>query len=129
MELLAVAINKQGKMLVVLAEPTGEGDVTGMSLLYSTRTLELPTQQTAIKETPTKTLLSPTLTPVTPTAQRSSTLVSTIESVPTNSQGQTDRTETNDPISPLAMALLPVALLLLSVLGIVIRRVAQAKDQ
>ena len=128
-ELLAVAINKQGKMLVVLAEPTGEGDVTEMSLLYSTRTLELPTQQTAIKETPTQTLLSPTLTPVTPTAQRSSTLVSTIESVPTNSQGQTDRTETNDPISPLAMALLPVALLLLSVLGIVIRRVAQAKDQ
>ena len=127
--LLAVAINNQGKMLVVLAEPTGEGDIAEMTLLYSTRTLELPRQQTAIQEIPTQKILPPTLTPATPTAERSSTPAGTVESEPTKSQGQTDRTETNEPISPLAMALLPVVLLLLSVLGIVIRRVTQAKDQ
>ena len=129
MALLAVAINKQGKMLVILAEPTGEGDVAEMNLLYSTRTIELPPQQTTIKEIPTQTLLPPTLTPATATSENLSTPVSTIESEPTKSQEQTGRTETGNQISPLAMALLPVALLLLSILGIVIRRVAQAKDQ
>jgi len=99
-----------------------------MNLLYSTRTLELPPQQTTIKEIPTQTLLPPTLIPATPTSESLPTPVSTIESEPTKSQDQTDRTETGNQISPLAMALLPVALLLLSILGIVIRRVAKAKD-
>jgi len=42
-------------------------------------------------------------------------------------QDQTNGAETNDPISPLAIALLPVALLLFSVLGIVIRQIARGK--
>ena len=128
-ELLAAAVNKQGKMVVVLAVPTGAGDAAERILLYSTRTLELPPRQTAIKEVPTQTLLSPTLTPVTPTPERSSTPASTVDSEPANSQGQTDRNETNDRISPVIMALLPVALLLLAILGIVIRRAARANDR
>jgi len=128
-ELLAAAVNKQGKMVVVLAVPTGEGDAAERTLLYSTRTLELPPEQTAIQEVPTQTLLPPTLTPATPTPERSSTPASTVDSEPANSQGQTDRDETNDLISPFTMALLPVALLLLSVLGIVIRRAARVKDR
>ena len=126
-ELLAAAVNKQGKMIVVLAEPTGAGDAAERTLLYSSRTLELPPKQTAIQEVPTQTLLPPTLTPATPTPERLLTPASTVDSEPANSQGQTDRNETNDPISPFTMALLPVALLLLSVLGIVVRRAARAK--
>jgi hypothetical protein len=125
-ELLAAVVNKQGKMIVVLAVPTGAGDATERILLYSIRTLELPPRQTAIKEVPTQTLLPPTLTPVTPTPQRSKTPASTVGSETANSQGQTDRNETNEPISPLTLALLPVALLLLGVLVIVIRRAARA---
>jgi hypothetical protein len=41
-ELLAAAVNKQGKMVVVLAVPTGASDAAERTLLYSTRTLELP---------------------------------------------------------------------------------------
>jgi hypothetical protein len=128
-ELLAAAVNKQGKMMVVLAVPTGTGDAAERTLLYSTRTLELPPKQTAIQDVPTQTLLPPTLTPATPAPERSSTPASTVDSEPADSQGQTDRNETNDRISPFTMALLPVALLLLIVLGIVIRRAAQAKDR
>ena len=129
MELLAAAVNKQGKMVVVLAVPTGAGDAAERTLLYSIRALELPTKKTAIQEVPTQTLLSPTLTPETPTLEPSKTPVSTVDTEPTNSQGQTDRNETNDPISPFTMAVLPVALLLLGVLAIVIRRVARVKDR
>ncbi len=128
-ELLAAAVNKQGKMMVVLAEPAGGGDVAQRTLLYSTRTLELPPKQTAIQEIPTQPLLRPTLAPATPTPERSSTPASTVDSEPANSQGQTDRNETNDPISPFIIAILPVALLLLGVLGFVIRRAAQVKDR
>ncbi len=128
-ELLAATVNKQGKMMVVLAEPAGQSNVAERKLLYSTRTFELPSKQTAIQENPTQPLLRPTLAPATPTPERSSTPASTADSELANSQSQTDRNETNDPISPYIMALLPVALLLLGVLGFVIRRAAQVKDR
>jgi hypothetical protein len=128
-ELLAAAVNKQGQMVVLLAIPTGTGEAAQRTLLYSTRTLELPAKQTAIQEVPTQTLLAPTLTPATPAPERSSTPASTVDSEPANSQGQTARNETNGRISPLTIALLPVALLLLSVLGIVIWRATRAQDR
>ncbi len=128
-EFLAAAVNKQGKMVVVLAVPTGAGATAERILLYSTRTLELPPNQTAIQEVPTQTLLSPTLTPATATPERSSAPVSTVDSEPANSQSQTERNETNNRISPYTLALLPVALLLLSVLGIVIRRAIRLEDR
>jgi hypothetical protein len=128
-ELLAAAINKQGKMIVVLAKRTGEGDVAENTLLYSTRTLKLPPKQTAIEEVPTQTLLPPTLASATLTPEHSSTPVSTVNTEPTNSQGAADREETNDPISPFTMAILPVALLLLSVLGLMLRRATRDKDR
>ena len=127
--MLAATVNNQGKMMVVLAKPMGEGDVAERTLLYSTRTLELPAKQAAIEQGPTQALLPPTLAPATPTPERSPTPASTVESEPANSPDQTDLNETKDPISPFTMALLPVALLLLSVLGIVMRQAARAKDR
>ena len=128
-ELLAAAFNKQGKIVVVLAVPTDADDAAERILLYSARTLKLPPNQTAIQKVPTQTPLSPTLSPATPTPERSSTPASTIESEPANPQGQTDSNETNDRISPFTMALLPVALLLLIVLGFVIRRDTRVEDR
>jgi hypothetical protein len=128
-ELLAAAVNKQGKTVVVLAVPTGAGDAAERTLLYSVSMLELPPEQTAFEEVPTQTLLPPTLTPATPTAERSSTPVSTVDSEPTHSQGQTDRNEPSGRISPFTMALLPVVLLLLGVLGMMIRQAARVKDR
>jgi hypothetical protein len=119
-EMLAATVNKQGKMMVVFADTAGEGDVAGRGLRYSTRTLVLPEEQTTTQEAPTPTLLRPTLTPATPALAGSST--------PANSLVQTDRTETNDQTSPLVIALVPVALLLLGVLGIVMRQVARSRD-
>jgi hypothetical protein len=128
-ELLAAAVNKQGKMVALLVVPTGEGDVAENNLLFSTRTLDLHPRQTEIKEIPTQTLLSPTVIPATPTPEPSSTPASTFDNGQANSQGQTDRNETNDRISPFTLALLPVALLLLIVLGIVIRRDNRVEDR
>jgi hypothetical protein len=126
-DLLAAAINKEGKMVAVLAVPTGEGDVPQSTLLYSVRTLELPPKQTAILKVPTPTQLPSSLPPATPTIERSPTPASTIDSESATPQGETDGSESNGRISPFAMALLPVALLLLSVLAVAIRRATQTK--
>jgi hypothetical protein len=125
-EKLAAAVSKQGKMVVVLAIPTGEGETREVNLLYSTRTLKLPPEQAATKQVPTQTLLAPTLTPITPTPKPVLTPTATPGNQSIN-QGQMDRVETTNSISPFAMALLPVALLLLGVLGIVIRRITKEK--
>ena len=125
-EFLAAAVNKQGKMMVVLAQPTGEGDVGEMSLLYSIRTLKL-SPKTSVQDTPTQTPLSPTLIPVTTTPESLSTPA--LDSESATPQGQTGRNETSNRIPPLTLALLPVALLLLGVLGFAIRQAARAKER
>ena len=127
-ELLTAAVNTQGKVMVVLAKTTGEGDLAKRMLFYSTRTLDLPPNQTVIQEVPTETLSSPTITASTSTPKRLLTPTAQVDNQITN-QGQMDRIETNNPISPFTMALFPVALILLSVLGIVIRRVVRNRDR
>ena len=128
-KLLATTINKQGNMMVLLAEPTSEGETDEKNLLYSTRALELPRIQSSTQKDLTPTQLPPTLTPATPTPERSLIPTSTIESEPSSSQGQTTGNESNSQISPFMMALIPVALLLFSVLGIVIWQNAKVKDR
>jgi len=128
-ELLGAAVNKQGKMVMVLAVAAGTSNTAERALFYSTRTLELPSTQPEVQEVTTQTPLPPTLTPAPPTPKPSSTPVIESESEPTSSPAPTDRTETNDRMSPFIMALLPVALLLLIVLGIVVRQVARVKDR
>ena len=128
-EFLGAAVNKQGKMMVVLAEPTGEGNLEESNLLYSSRTLELPPNQTPNEKTPAQTLLPPTFSPATPTPERLSTPVSTVDSEPTNLQDQTDPNETNGRTSPFTLALIPVALLLLGVLGFMVWQATRSKDR
>jgi hypothetical protein len=48
---------------------------------------------------------------------------------PSVNQGPMDRVETTNSVSPFTMALVPVALLLLGVLGFIIRRANQEKDR
>ena len=127
--MLRAAVNKQGKMLVIWAKPTGEGDVSGTTLLYSSLTLELPPTPTATREVLTPTLLPPTLHSPTATAEHSPTPASTFDSAQVNSQGQTDHDDTNGRTSPFIMALIPVTLLLFTVLGLVIRRAARGQDR
>jgi hypothetical protein len=127
-ELLAAAVNKQGKMMVVLAEQTGGSDVAERTLLYSTRTLELPPMLAVTQKVPTQTLLPPTLTPATPTPEGLLTLTPSVDNG-TATSGQMDDTETNNQTFPIAIALLPVAILLLSVLGLVIRQGTRTKDR
>jgi len=128
-ELLASAINKQGKMVVVLAVPTGASGAAKTLLLYSTHTLELPPNQATTQEVSTQTPLPPTLTPEIPTLEPSSTPANTVDIEPTNPPGETDRNEASGRISPFTTALLPVALLLLIVLGIVVRQVVRVNDR
>jgi len=115
MELLGAAVNMDGKMVVVLGVPTGAGDVTERLLLYAIRTLNLPPRQTAIQATPTP---SPTYTPTTPPPKRSPTPTATVDS---------GSARPSDPMTQYAMGLLPAALLLLTVLGIVALRAVRVK--
>jgi hypothetical protein len=126
-QLMAAAVNKQGEMVVVLALPTG--DLGERSLFYSTRTLELPTTRTDIQEGITQTHVPATTAPATVTPARTPTQTSMIDSQPTESQVQSNGNESNDGTSPFLIAIIPVALLLLTVLGIVFWRANQATDR
>jgi hypothetical protein len=123
-ELLAAAINKQGKMMVVLAQRTGDAELAQVALHYSSSELELPSVQTTVQKTPTKAAATPTRTPATSTPAPMLTPTTTDDNPAATQTGQN-----SGSISPLTMALFPVGLLLLSVLGIVIWRVARAKDR
>jgi hypothetical protein len=127
-QLLAATVNKQGKIVVLLTMPTETDNAAEQILLYSTHMLKLTSQQPAVQNSPTATPLPPTLTLATSTPEQLPTSISTFEIEPTSAQDKTDPKDINQPVSPLAMALLPVALLLLSVLGIMIRRAARAQD-
>ena len=117
---LAATVNKQGKMMVVFAEPASEGDVAESALFFSTRTLDLPQKPV---------LSPPTLAPATPAPESLPTSAGTAESEPENSQAQTDPAETDAGISPFVVGLLPVALLLLGVVVVVARRVARSRGR
>ena len=104
-------------------------NTAGGQLLYSSRTIEIPSTQTEIQDVPTPTLLPPTLSPATPTSEGLATSTATDDSGLTSSQDPTEENENKNRISPYTIALLPVALLLLSVLGIMIRRAARAEDR
>lgn len=126
---LAGAVNQQGQLVAVLAISAVGGDATESALLYSTRMLELPPTQASNQEVPTQTLSSPTPVSATPTSEDLLVATSTLSPESTIAQSPTNRQETNGAFSPLMMALLPVALLLLIVLGSVIRRIAQMQDR
>jgi hypothetical protein len=128
-ELLAATANKQGEMVVVLALSPGTGNAAEQIILYSTHTLKFASQQPAVQTPLTQTLVPPTLTPATPTLERLPTPTSTFEVEPTSAQGETDLNQTSNGISPLTMTLIPIALLLLTVLGIAIRRATRVRDE
>jgi hypothetical protein len=132
-ELFASAINKAGKMMAVFAVTNGqddaESDVPERTLLYSVRAFNLPPKQSTTQKLPTQTGVAPTSIPATPTLTLSPTPAGAIGSESVTPPSQADGSAARGGISPVAMALLPVALLLLSVLGIAIRRATQSKDR
>lgn len=128
-ELLTAVVNGQGIMVVVLALPADSGAETEGNLLYTTRMLELPSEQSTIQNVPTQMPITPTVISPTFTPELIYTPSSTIDSELTDPQDQTTGNESSDPISPFIMALVPVALLLLGVLGIMLRRSTRVEDR
>ena len=129
LELLAAAVNNQGNVMVVMAEPASDGNAMEKTLLYSNRTLQLPPNQTVVQKDPTPTELPLTSTQATPTPARLLTPTSMVEIEPTTLQDQLSPNESSGRFSPLTMALVPVALILLTVVGFVIARAARARDR
>jgi hypothetical protein len=127
--LLAAAANRQGKMLVLLAETKAGGEAADRTVLYSTRAFEAQPDQAALQEAPPQKALSPTLSPATSASGQSSAPTSVPNSVPTSASGQAGLDQSGLGISPLTIALLPVGLLLLGVLGFMIRQAARTEDQ
>jgi hypothetical protein len=64
-EYLAAAVNRAGKLVVVLTVPAGASDESQRLLLYSTRTLEIPAGSAAVNENLTGSSGSPKQRPVT----------------------------------------------------------------
>jgi hypothetical protein len=129
-ELLAATVNKQGKMLVLLgAHPVEATNTMERVLLYSARTLETTPKQTATEAVSAQTQVSPTTAAATPTPEAKATPVSTQDSETVSGQDRTENNTTSGRIPPLTIALVPVALLLLSVLGLVFRKVTRSGDR
>jgi hypothetical protein len=128
--LLAAAANKQGKMMVILAETMSEGDPADRTVLYSTRALASQPKQTVAQEVVTSTPAAPTPSPSasTSTPDNFSAPTSTVQGDLTKSQSQADLNKTDTGISPYTIALFPVGLLLLAVLGVVMRQVTRAGE-
>jgi hypothetical protein len=127
--LLAAAANKHGKMLVILAETKAGADAADRSVLYSTRVFEAQPGQTALQQAPSQKALSPTLSPATSIPAQSSAPTSMVNTVPTRVNGEAGLNQAGSGISPLMIALVPVGLLLLGVLGFMIRQAARAEEQ
>jgi hypothetical protein len=127
-KLLAATVNKQGRMMVVFAQPVNEGDTGEMNVLYSTRLVELSQKQPTTKVAPTPTLLPFTMTPVASTPESSAIPTSVGGNSRVTPESGTDQNQSNDAVSPLVMALIPVTLLLIAVLGIGMRQTARLKD-
>ena len=127
-ELLAAAVNKQGKMMVFYTEPTSVGNGQERVLLYSTRSIDLPRIQPQTQNAATKTQVAPTTSPNTPAPENTEIAVGTPQSEPTSTPVLTDN-DAGGRISPFTIALVPVALLLLGVLGVMIRQVVRTKDR
>ena len=126
--LLAAAVSKQGKMLVLVAEQTIQDDVLKMTLHYATRKLKLPSAQSTSQQVSTKAPLTPTSGPATSTPAPLLTPTATADNLSATEE-QSAPVETNGQASTFTTVLLPVGLLLLSVLGIAIWQVTRAKDR
>lgn len=114
-ELLAAAVNKDGKMVVVLAKPPGTDEAVDR-LLYTTRTLNLPPPQTPIEEAPTRST-SPTYTPATPSPEPSLTPVAVEPWLDSGSDRLQSPINRFLASAQFAVAFLPTGLILLVVLG------------
>lgn len=115
--------------MVLLAMPTELDHGTQTGLFYSTRMLQQAPKQNTNQKNPTPTAAAPALVPTTATAESLAIPTGTAASIPTNSPTQSVVNQPNGPSSPFAVALVPVALLLISILGIVIWRASRDKDR
>lgn len=128
-ELLAAAISNEGTMMAVVAKSADQGDASERTLLYATRGLESSLAGSPEQKDPTPTSLPPTLTVVTPTSAAEATPTLAVATAPTTLSVATGSPATTDRLSPFKIALVPVGLLLLSVLGLVLWQAARAKDR
>lgn len=130
-DLLATAINKDGKMVVVLARATDTGQVAN-GLLYSSRTLNLPPAPAPIEQAPTRPASPTPPTPATPSPEPTlapTAIQPVLESEPTSPQNLMDLFVSNDPVTQFVVAFSPVMLLLLVVLGRMAIRAVRVKPR
>ena len=126
-ELSAAAVNRDGKMVIVLVAPTDPGDVAERPLLYATRMLDLSPREMVIQESPTQSPPSPTAAPATPPPERLFTPATIDNSGSARPQSPIDPINTSEPMSPVTRVLLPAALLLISVLSVVALRAVRGR--
>jgi hypothetical protein len=124
---VAAAVSQEGDLVVVWAAPTGEDNSTESQLLFAARTLALPSGQTALAATPTQPALSPTQPAAAVAVEPTLTPAALANSQPTAALGSRTPEPGNasSSITKYAVALVPVGLVMLVVLGIVAVRVSR----
>jgi hypothetical protein len=131
--LLAAAVKADGKLVTVMAIPAGAGDVSS-EVLYTSRTLELPpsqgdSQPTAVAPSPTEALAAPTRTEAVVAVVSTATPAATAAGALVPSPEAPGGTSTNGEFSPFLLALLPVGLLLLAVVGVASLRIIRSRPR
>ena len=125
---MAFAANAQGNMVLALEIQTEPGDGIESTLAFSTRRLNLVLEEPTDSGIATQTMPAPTLPAPSPTLNSETITTAVIDAQPTDSQSTAGQDEAGNQLSPYLIAIVPVALLLLTVLAIVIRRTVKNKD-
>jgi len=121
-ELLAAAVNTEGEFVVLISEPTSAAGETASPLRYATRRLSLPSSQAA---TPGEPVPSPVTTndPATPAPEP------TVTQPAENGSPAPAPIDSVDRRSPSIVAVLPSAVLLLTVFGIAAVRALRGRTR
>jgi hypothetical protein len=126
---LAAAVNSEGALVVVFSQPAATDDSAGDQLLYTARQLGPPevkgdSQATATAELPAATEVVSTVAP-----SSSPEPTNVVEGTPTSAPTPPVEGPTRNPANPFMLGAVPVAVLLVLVLGIAVLRTGWSRKR
>jgi hypothetical protein len=119
---LAVAVNSDGKMVLVFSQPPATGDSAGDQLRFTSRQLSPPETKVDRQATASDELPAPTEAVSTAAPSVSPESAGIVEGTPTSAPNPQVEGPTRNPVISLMLGYVPVAALLVLVLGFAVLR-------
>jgi hypothetical protein len=119
---LAVAVNSDGKMVLVFSQPPATGALADGQLLYTTRQLNPPETKVDSQATATNEPPAPTQAVSTAAPSASPESAGVVAGTPTSAPNPQVAGSTHNPVISLMLGYVPVAALLVLVLGFAVLR-------